>query len=148
MYILYMYNYIYLSILAALFWAIGINIEKQYLLKTFKPLELILFRSILYVLFVSFYFYYSNSICLNYDKIDMKICMIMVLSITLGFISLYIFLSLLNNKKISNTLTFIHPLIIVFGVLISYLIYNEKINLKEILGIMLVLSGIFMINYK
>tara|TARA_B000000557_G_C20793657_1_gene452241 strand:- start:18 stop:449 length:432 start_codon:yes stop_codon:yes gene_type:complete len=143
-----MYNYIYLSILAALFWAIGINIEKQYLLKTFKPLELILFRSILYVLFVSFYFYYSNSICLNYDKIDMKICMIMVLSITLGFISLYIFLSLLNNKKISNTLTFIHPLIIVFGVLISYLIYNEKINLKEILGIMLVLSGIFMINYK
>ena len=140
--------YIILPIIAALFWAISINIEKQYLLKTIKPLELIMSRSIIYVLLISIYFYYSNSMCLNIKKIDYKFCMLFLISIVLGLIALLIFFNVLIKNKMSIAMTFIQPLIIVFGVFISYALYHEQISLKEILGIILVLSGIFIINYK
>ena len=64
------------------------------------------------------------------------------------FISKYLYLYIVNNDKsiaIVAILTSIYPVLtLIFG----YLYLNESITMEEFLGFILILLGIFLINYS
>ncbi len=70
----------------------------------------------------------------------------------LGFISYILSFFLFTNIIVKFNLSFIMPLTVgiiqILTLLSGYLIFNENINLNGILGILLVISGIIIMNIK
>ena len=137
-----------LCILCAFLWSIGITVEKYYLLTKYKSYQLLFLRPFFFAIV-------SSILVLLYDKdfsFIKKITKIDMFYVALGVIvnalTLVIFFYLLSSKNTFETLSITHPLFICFSVLISYLFYNEKMNLKQLLGFIMVMIGVILVGYK
>ena len=141
-----MLNGLLFSTITALGWAISVILEKKYLLSLFKPVELILMRGPFFIFFFLYYVLKNNSFYNKLKNISLKMFIILSLSILAGFIALFFFFKVLNNKNAFYCVSLTQPLFVVLTILLSSYFLNEKINLYQFIGIVLVISGILTIQ--
>ena len=145
-----MYNYLFLSVLSAISWAISVILDKQYLLKYFKAHELYVVRACVGIPLLILYFIFvilDKHIYHKTINMDFNMLMIIITTIILSFIGFVLFSTVLSNNKAVYAVSCVHPLFIIFSMLLSYFLYKEKINIYEGFGIFLVILGIIIINY-
>lgn len=158
------------ALISGFAWAITTIVAKQYLLKSFDPMEMYILRMglgfpILALLLV---FILSNNLSkssttsnpkntINYANqllkkikthITPKLFVIFAISIIAGFLGIYMFWKVLESNNGAYSVAFVWPLVVLFTTLISYFFYNEKISTTQFIGIALVVLGIFMLNIE
>lgn len=158
------------ALISGFAWAITTIVAKQYLLKSFDPMEMYILRMglgfpILALLLV---FILSNNLSkssttsnpkntINYANqllkkikthITPKLFVIFAISIIAGFLGIYMFWKVLESNNGAYSVAFVWPLVVLFTTLISYFFYNEKISTTQFIGIALVILGIFMLNIE
>ena len=141
-------NHLLLCVMCAFLWSISITIEKYYLLTKFKSYQLLFLRPVFLAIISSIIilsFDKNFSFLKKVDKIDL---FYIVLCVGINAFTIIIFFNLLKNNPTFETLTITHPLFICFSVLISYLFYNEKMNLKQLIGFIMVIIGVILVGYK
>ena len=79
---------------------------------------------------------------------DTKTLILTTSTAILSFVGLYLFWYVLQNNDAVYSVSCVHPLFITFSILLSCLLYKEKINGQTGLGIIFVLLGIILINFK
>jgi uncharacterized membrane protein len=163
------------ALISGFAWAITTIVAKQYLLKSFDPMEMYILRMglgfpILALLLV-FILSNSNSSSnlskssttlnpkntINYahqllkkikTHITPKLFVIFSISIIAGFLGIYMFWKVLESNNGAYSVAFVWPLVVLFTTIISYFFYNEKISTTQFIGIALVILGIFMLNIE
>lgn len=134
--------------MCAFLWSISITIEKYYLLTKYKSYQLLFLRPVFFAIISSILvlsFDNNFSFLKKVDKIDL---LYIALGVGVNAITLIIFFYLLKNNPTFETLSITHPLFICFSVLISYLFYNEKMNLKQLMGFIMVMVGVILVGSK
>ena len=134
--------------MCAFLWSISITIEKYYLLTKYKSYQLLFLRPVFFAIISSILvlsFDNNFSFLKKVDKIDL---LYIALGVGVNSITLIIFFYLLKNNPTFETLSITHPLFICFSVLISYLFYNEKMNLKQLMGFIMVMVGVALVGSK
>ena len=132
-------------------YAICIVLEKQYLLKYFSHQELFMLIKLLSfpLIMVLIYTIPNHHIYNKMANIDTKTLLLLLLTVSLGFLGLYIFFYVLKVNKASFTVSCIQPLIIVFSIFLSVVFFKERMNRYEWLGIFCVLLGLYFLSaYK
>jgi drug/metabolite transporter (DMT)-like permease len=138
-------NYILVNII----WGIEPLVNK-YFLKHISISTLMLIISIFYLICVMI-IAYKNKNKLKTDLIKLRNYKSLILLIAIATILFmtanYGYLYLVNNQKaaIVAILTAIYPII---TLILGYKYFNETLTKYEFIGFMLVLLGIFFINYK
>ena len=143
-------NYLLLSGLSAISWAISVILDKQYLLKYFKAHELYVVRACVGIPLLILYFIFvilDKHIYQKTINMDFNMLMIIITTIILSFIGFVLFSTVLSNNKAVYAVSCVHPLFIIFSMLLSFFLFKEKINIYEGFGIFLVILGIVIINY-
>ena len=143
-------NFLLLSGLSAISWAISVILDKQYLLKYFKAHELYIVRACVGIPLLILYFIFvilDKHIYQKTINMDFNMLMIIITTIILSFIGIVLFSTVLSDNKAVYAVSCVHPLFIIFSMLLSYFLYKEKINIYEGFGIFLVILGIIIINY-
>lgn len=141
-------NHLLLCVMCAFLWSISITIEKYYLLTKYKSYQLLFLRPVFFAIISSILvlsFDNNFSFLKKVDKIDL---LYIALGVGVNAITLIIFFYLLKNNPTFETLSITHPLFICFSVLISYLFYNEKMNLKQLMGFIMVMVGVILVGSK
>ena len=141
-------NHLLLCIICAFLWSSSITIEKYYLLTKYKSYQLLFLRPAFFAIISSILvlsFDNNFSFLKKVDKIDL---LYIALGVGVNAITLIIFFYLLKNNPTFETLSITHPLFICFSVLISYLFYNEKMNLKQLMGFIMVMVGVILVGNK
>ena len=158
------------ALISGFAWAITTIVAKQYLLKSFDPMEMYILRMglgfpILALLLV---FILSNNLSKSSTTtnpkntiiyanqllkkikthITPKLFVIFAISIIAGFLGIYMFWKVLESNNGAYSVAFVWPLVVLFTTLISYFFYNEKISTTQFIGIALVILGIFMLNIE
>ena len=136
------------STIAAFFFALIIILNKFYLLKFFKPHELVIFRRSIYPLFLIILLFCAPNTYKKLKTMNREIAFQTFLTVVFGLLGVIFLLNVLKHNKTSNSVTIIYPLIIVFSVLISHIFYGESINKVEFGGIVLSLVGILMVGFN
>ena len=153
------------ALISGLAWSMTTIIAKQYLLKSFDPMELYILRMGLGfpILTLLILFIINGSqpvlsdsknnqsyvnILLKKIKTHMttKLFVIFSISIIAGFLGIYMFWKVLETNNGAYSVAFVWPLVVLFTTLISYFFYNEKISTTQFIGIAMVVLGIFMLN--
>jgi drug/metabolite transporter (DMT)-like permease len=143
-------NFLLLSGLSAISWAISVILDKQYLLKYFKAHELYVVRACVGIPLLILYFIFvilDKHIYQKTINMDFNMLMIIITTIILSFIGFVLFSTVLSNNKAVYAVSCVHPLFIIFSMLLSFFLFKEKINIYEGFGIFLVILGIIIINY-
>jgi len=134
---------------AALIWSVSTLIDKNYLLKKYKPYEMFLFRSPIFLMFGILTSILINNDLQVYNKLTTNEIFYNIGSVFFNFIALLIFWYLLTKNDSYYTLGTIQPLYICFGVLLSYLLFNETMNYMQFVGFSMVIFGVIVVNsYK
>lgn len=150
------YQFAFISGLA---WAITTIVAKQYLLKSFDPMEMYILRMglgfpilALLILFILNATQSTPNINQLLKKIKThltpKLFVIFSISIIAGFLGIYMFWKVLETNNGAYSVAFVWPLVVLFTTLISYFFYNEKISTIQFIGIAMVILGIFMLNIE
>ena len=144
--------YFYL-ILLALVWSLSPFIQKN-LLRNLANDEYIILYHIMIIGLIILYLIYKY--CIKKTKINMNnlnnlsktnylYLFIIAISSIIGF---YLYLSLIKDKEVSSVLAQTRCLCIAVSVILGYFIFNEKLDFNKVLGIILIIFGIFIINMK
>lgn len=159
------YQFAFISGLA---WAITTIVAKQYLLKSFDPMEMYILRMGLGfpILALLILIILNNSQSTSSDNnknttqytiqllkkikthMTTKLFVIFSISIIAGFLGIYMFWKVLETNNGAYSVAFVWPLVVLFTTLISYFFYNEKISTTQFIGIAMVVLGIFMLNIE
>ena len=83
---------------------------------------------------------------LSIKKLNKKQISILSLSALTTFISSVTLLWLVKNYEVSQIMPQIQPLVIVLTILAGIFIFGEKITNTEIMGVVLIVSGVFVVN--
>ena len=140
-----------LSGLAGTCWAMTTTIEKHYLLKKFSSEELFFYRHLFLVIFFLILFSLNlkkkllkKTINLKNRKLQLNIFLIFYsLLVALG---MYLFLASLKSPTLSNVLTLSACVWITLPIIISFMFFGENINMKQLIGIIAIMFGIYMVN--
>lgn len=139
-------NDLILGLTSALIWSVSTIIDKNYILKKYKAYELFLLRSpTFFILGLLTTLYLTNDVTIH-RRVTSGDFSYIIGSVFFNFIALLIFWHLLSNNDSHYVLSFVQPLYISFVILLSYLFFNENMNLIQFIGFILVLSGIILIN--
>ena len=133
---------------SALIWAFSTVIDKFYILPKYKPYEIFLLRSPIFFilgLLTTFYLTKDISIYKRVTKVDL---LYIAGSVFFNYIALIIFWDVMLKNKSHYTLSIVQPLYICLVILLSYLFFKEKMNLNQFIGFLLVLLGIFNVNFN
>jgi drug/metabolite transporter (DMT)-like permease len=153
------------AVLSGLSWASTTILIKNYLLKSFDPMEIYILRmgigfpllAILLVFVLSMSSFKKVSIHNNYftslikkirEKYTHTFMIVFVLSIIAGFGGLYSFWRVLEINNGSYSVAFVWPLVVLFTTLISYFFYGENITRIQGIGIAVIMVGLLLINIK
>jgi magnesium-transporting ATPase (P-type) len=141
-------NFIFVSLLIALFWGISPILHKKVLNNIDTKLVLIL-NGFFYTLCLIIYTIYNwKDFNQEYNKIDNNnIYTLAFISIVLSFIPNIFYFFLLKKHDTSIVCSLVNSAPI-FTVLISFFILGDKINKYEIAGVILIILGIITISLK
>ena len=142
-----MHHYsILLCILCGILWSICITIEKFYLLKKFKPYQLMFLRPIWFAFFSLLLVLTMDGNFNFVNTVTGKDLGVLALAVFLNVITLVLFFTLLSNNKTGYTISITHPVFIVVSTLLAYIFYNETLNWKQLMGIPFIILGIFILK--
>jgi len=143
-------TYIFL-ILLILCWTINPFLKKQIASKMSSS-EYMIYNhglcSFLVVIYLGYLLYtkkYDVSSIKNLTNKEVGVSIIGAITTVLATILL---IRLLKDNNASYVIPHVQPCIIIFTLLLGYFLYNENISKTQMLGIILVVSGIVVINYK
>ena len=144
-------HFLTLAGLAGITWAITTTTEKHYLLKKFDSEELFFYRHLFLVLFFLLLFILNFKKKLLNKTIGLKNKDSSLLAFLFGYsllvaLGMYLFLAALKSPRLSNVLTLSACLWITLPIIISYLYFGENINIKQLIGIVSIIFGIYMVN--
>jgi len=99
------------------------------------------------ILFYFLYLYHTTKFnCISkLDKNDIIYFLLVVFTGTIGGIT---FANLLKQNNASYVIPSVQPLIIVCTLIFGYFIFNESLDMYQIMGSILVICGLLCINYK
>ena len=82
------------------------------------------------------------------QRLDKKDFFYLVLGGITTIVGSLIMIKLLSEYDASYIIPHLQPVVIVLTILSGYFIFNEELNKQKVLGILLILSGLTVINYK
>lgn len=138
-------NYILIALIISFLWGVRPIMQKE-LLQKMNMVTIIVTTGIIYFLCQMLYGYFYKEII--YDEINKlnsrDMFFILFLSVSIFFTSiLYYYILKDNNASIITALTYSSP---VFTLLLSYFLLNDKIKIKQFVGIILIIIGIILIS--
>ena len=136
------YNLFYLTILTTLIWLL-----RKICLNTLTIYEYILVGLILYPLFMISLIYYKEGVSglkIDFKKFNFKIIMYLTLIIFLGVNSSIYFYNIAQNEDISVAPSLIAGFRILTVFITGVIFLNEKITIKKILALIIILTGLFL----
>jgi len=123
------------------------TIFQKLLLQELSNKEVMYIHNLIYFTAINIYFYSDlGSIHNRFLNLDFKQCTyFFFLSVVCVLISSTLYYDLLNNHSpgIVSMIVSLNPL---FTLAISYLIFQERLNTNQLLGVGLILSGTFMLS--
>ena len=137
---------LFIGIINVFFWSLQPLFEKQVVKKTNEPLSIMCLRYIIggiitFILFTGF-------IPKSFNDYDYKIYGIMILIVLLGLAAKYCNYLLLNKYKAAIISAIINPLIIIITLILAIIFFNEKIETQQIIGIIIISFGMFVLLYN
>ena len=113
--------------------------------------EYIVFNHCFVSIFILLYFLYLlfNNKCNIISKIknkQFKELSYGFLAAVVTFVSSIVLINLLKRENASYLIPHIQPVVIILTLLFGYFLFNENLNSKQIIGRLLVVSGLFVIN--
>jgi len=143
-----MFQHLCLALIPSILWAVTVNLEKFYLLDYFTSYELRISDSLVMIIPLIIFLNYNTKYRKKIINIPRKKILFLILRVLFAFIAGCVFLYLLKNNKTFFTVSIVQPMFILFSILFSYLFFNETINFKQMIGIILTILGIFIISFN
>ena len=134
------------TIFSAISWSVCILLEKYYLLKYFEPQELLLLRNSMFMIAFLVYAFMNKSYITKIKQMNKKTCLYILISFIFTSLALLTYWYLLKNTKTFYTVASVQPLIIMMVVLASHILYGERINTMNWIGILFTIVGIYLLN--
>ena len=127
-------------------------IEKK-ILKKVDLYDILLYKTILYILIIIIFYsiFINRNIFCNFDNIlcNKKECFLIILSTILSIIITFGFLYIVKQDyNLSKLIPKMECGIILLSFLIGYFYYKENIDNKQLIGIFLILIGIYLTSKK
>lgn len=140
--------YIFIVVLC---WTLNPFIKKRVLNKL-NANEYLIVNHMIVTLFILLYFYYifkNNKCDINclkkLDKYDLLLIIIGGVTTILGS---FLLMNLINNTDVSYAIAHIQPIVISLTIILGFVFFNEKITYSKVIGIILVITGLIIINSK
>lgn len=120
----------------------------------FNNYEIIVFYHLIYHIFILaailfLLFFRRNQIVKfinNTGMLPNKLKLLVLGIILLGLIAQYSYFQILRGMDVNSLLSIVRGSSTIVVIIVGYFIYNENLSIMKILGIFLVMSGIFIIN--
>ena len=129
-----------------LFWGLNTVIEKYYLLVVFSPIELVLLRGFYFLFFLVIYIFINKKFINKVKNMGGLTFFYLTFATLLSIAAVTVFWLLLKKYKTIYPTAITSSFWVVFSVLFAYLLFNEQISQIQILGIILITIGLFLIN--
>jgi len=125
---------------------------KKNLLTIFKLDEIIFLEHAFFIIPFIIYCIYKGCFTKNkfkfVSKLSIKCACYLSLIITTSLIAGLIYYFLIKNTAMTQLVPILSPMIIIFTVLIGIILFNEKLSFNEILGIIIIIIGIYITRIK
>ncbi len=134
-----------LALLVAAIWGIAPIFEKLSL-QSLSPIYVLFVRFILVTsLFIPIFI--SSNEALNLDQLTLKNLMLILIPGVLAIVGIYLYFTALSGSSASKIvpLTAIYPL---FTCFYAYVFLKEDFTTEKIIGTILIVTGVFVLNYK
>ena len=142
---IYMF-YQLIGLINILCWGLMPLIGKHAVGITKDPLNTTNIRYILgAIISIFLYFIYSKKTIFKYSY---KVYGLILAVAILGFLARYCNYILLSKYKASIVSSIISPLLIITTLILGRLFFNETITMQQIMGIIIIAIGIFIVLYK
>jgi len=143
-----MFHDIIFALLAALCWAVCVQLEKHHLLKYFKPYELLVLKKGIVVILLIYLLTTDIGFYNKVRNMNGKITFYFLTEVMLGLIALFLFWKVLKSNKSGIAVSIVHPLLISLVVMTGFYFYKEKMNYYEMLGIAIIIMGVLILNFN
>lgn len=140
---------ILLLILSSFMTANIILIQKNFILNDLDKYDYFCIKNLLFFVFVITYMTFiktetfSNIKKLKWDKVKY-----VILEVSLSIINVLLWYYLLSSSEAHKLISSNNPLTIIFITLLSVILYKKKVLTNEIIGIIMILMGLFILNKK
>lgn len=135
-----------LSVFVALLWAIGGIFQKQ-ALSVISPTTLLVLGCIIYTPLVFLYgLYYRKHVIYEVKQLTPYLIGVITMFVALSmFYSIVLYYKLLQKHDVHKVtaVTFISP---IFTLLLASLVLGERITLKSVVGVLLIVGGVVCIS--
>lgn len=146
-------NNLLLYLITALGWSLPFFLYKE-LTKYFNNIDIIILIHIFWhilivsiVLYITiFKNYLAKEFLIKFKKMPKKYIYYLIFIILIGFISQFSKLYLLKYNNVTHAVPIIRGLSAILIILMGVFIFKEHVTFIKILGILVILIGIFMIN--
>lgn len=129
-----------------LFWGLNTVIEKYHLLNVFSAIELVLLRGFYFFFFLVIYIFINKKFINKVKNMGGLTFFYLTFATLLSIAAVTVFWMLLKKYKTIYPTAITSSFWVVFSVLFGYLLYNEKITQMQILGIIFITIGLFLIS--
>jgi len=135
-----------LSVFVALLWAIGGIFQKQ-ALSVISPTTLMVLGCVVYTpLVLAYGLYHHKRVAYESKKLTPYLIGVVVLFVSISmFYSIVLYYNLLQKHEVHKVtaITFISP---VFTLLFAFLLLGERITLRSVVGVLLIVVGVICIS--
>lgn len=144
---------LFLIIVVSICWSLPFFLIKD-ITKYLSKLEIIIISHLVWSVFIYSYIAYiwifdkpkAISFINNIKKLPNKL-KYYILSLTIiGIISQLSYFKLLKNNNVSKIIPILNGLSNIFIILLAYLFFTEKLTFTKVIGILLVILGIYLIS--
>lgn len=146
---MYIHNTYILLLFLIISWSIN-PFFKKYGPKSLNSEEYLLFNHaiVTLIILILLIYLFGSRICniKSFKKITAKELFISLVGSTITVCSSFCLIKLLKSNDTSYIIPQIQPCVIILTIIIGYFLFNEKINTYKILGIFLIILGLFLIN--
>ena len=146
--------YIILLFVLILCWTIN-PFLKKIVMKKLNAYEFFLYNNLIILAFLLIYMAGLKLVNKKNDiqlkkiyNLNKKESLVLISGGLLSLIGAMMFLYLIKMEDITKVVSFSQSLTIILSIMIGYLFFSEKLYPKDIVGILLIVSGITMIKYK
>lgn len=129
-----------------LFWGLNTVIEKYHLLNVFSAIELVLLRGFYFFFFLVIYIFINKKFINKVKNMGGLTFFYLTFATLLSIAAVTVFWMLLKKYKTIYPTAITSSFWVVFSVLFGYLLYNEEITQMQILGIIFITIGLFLIS--
>ena len=133
-----------LMVITVLCWGVSPLLEKE-ALRRVGPLNGLFIRNLTIFLFFLFYFFCSGRLKEVANVSGKEVILFAISGVLAGFLGMYTYFTLLKTAPVSKIVPLVstYPLI---TAILGMCILNEEVSLARILGIVLIITGVFLVK--